>query len=165
MLSKFLRLRAPGQFIPSPGVALLPIPWFGGLFVAFVELDVASTRTAAAQIATGEVAVRQLDLKYVVAARLALVAHPHSRCARLTVNGDVVIDDPAIRIIRVKRVAGYCRLFHVHAVAVVDVIQVAPERAVLDATCHTEVGFRARGCASNPSTARHEVAHRRPCGL
>src|SRR5439155_17142902 len=140
-------------------------PWIGGLFVAFVELDVASTRMAAAQIASGEVAVGQLDLKYVVAARLALVAHPHSRRACLTVYGDVVIDDPAIRIIRVKRVAGHGRLFDVHAVAVVDVIQVAPERAVLDATRHTEVGFRARGCAGNPSTARHEVAHRRPCGF
>src|SRR5437879_3780876 len=148
-----------------PGVALLPIPWFGGLFVAFVELDVASTRMAAAQIATGEVAIGQLDLEYVVAARLALVAHPHSRRARLTVYRDVVVDDPAIRIIRVKRVAGYCRLFHVPAVAMVDVIQVAPERAVLDATCHTEVGFGARGCAGNPATTGHEVAHRRPCGL
>src|SRR5881396_3264784 len=99
-----------------PGVALLPIPWFGGLFVAFVELDVASTRMAAAQIASGEVTIGQLDLEYVVAARLALVAHPHSRRARLTVNGDVVVDDPAIRIIRVHCIACDCGRLHMHAV-------------------------------------------------
>src|SRR5439155_16727483 len=111
---------SPGAVYSLPrGRPFHPVPWVGGLFVALVELDVASTRTAAAQIATGEVAVRQMDLKCVVAARLALVAHPHSRRARLTVNGDVVVDDPAIRIIRVKRVAGHCRLFHVLAVAVV----------------------------------------------
>src|SRR2546425_13300057 len=127
----------PGGPVPFPrGRPLQPVPWLGGLLVALVELDVASTRMAAAQIAPGEVAVRQLDLEYVVAARLALVARPHSRRARLTVDGDVVINDPAIRIVRVKRVAGHCRVFHVHTAAVVDVIQVAPERAVLDATRH-----------------------------
>src|SRR5712691_7612494 len=98
--------------------------------MAPVKLDVASTRMTAAQIATGEVPAGQLDLEYVVAARLTLVARAHSRRSRLTVYGDVVINDPAIWISRVKRVAGHCRLLHVHTVAVVNVIQVAPERAV-----------------------------------
>ena len=39
-----------------------------------MELDIAAAGAAAAQIAAGEVAVGQLDLEYVIAARLTLVA-------------------------------------------------------------------------------------------
>src|SRR5882672_4235295 len=104
--------------------------------MALVELDVAPTRPTATQIATGEIAVGQLDLEYVVAARLALVAHPHSPRACLAIDRDVVVDDPAIGVIRIDGVARDGRGLHVHAIAVVDVVQVAPKGAILDATGH-----------------------------
>ncbi|TAK95019.1 MAG: hypothetical protein EPO07_15850 [Verrucomicrobia bacterium] len=88
---------------------------------------------SAAQIATGEIAVGQLDLEYVVAARLTLVAHAHARGARLTVNGHVAVNDAAIRVGRVHGITRDRRGFHVHAVAMINVIEMAPERAVLDA--------------------------------
>jgi hypothetical protein len=50
--------------------------------MTLVKLDVASARLSTTQIATGEVTVGQLDFKYVVSARLALVTRPHSRHAR-----------------------------------------------------------------------------------
>src|SRR6266705_1908948 len=62
---------------------------------AFVQLDVAAARVVASQIATGEVAVGQLDLEYVVAPRLAFVARAHAGGAGRTVNRDVVVNDPA----------------------------------------------------------------------
>ena len=40
----------------------------------------------------------------------------------------------------------------------IDVVEVAPERAVLDATGHTEVGLVARRCTRDPAAAGHEVA-------
>src|SRR5207249_4974701 len=95
---------------------------------------------------------------HVVAARLTLVAHAYSRGARLPVNGDVVVDDSAIGISQIDRVSGDRGGLYMHAIAVVDVVQVAPKRAVLDAAGHTEVGLGARGGARNPSTARDEVA-------
>ena len=61
--------------------------------MTLVELDVASARLSTAQIANGEVTVGRLDFKYVLSARLALVARPHSRRARLTVDRDVVVDE------------------------------------------------------------------------
>src|SRR5438552_6277096 len=78
---------------PTPvGATLYPL-------LALVELDVAPTGPAATQIATGEIAVGQLDLEYVIPARLALVTCPDSRSARLSINRDVVVNDPAIRVI------------------------------------------------------------------
>src|SRR5258706_9846448 len=126
--------------------------------VAPVELDVAATRVSAAQVATGEVAVGQLDLEYVVAARLALVARPHSGGARCAVDRDGVVNDPAGRIVWIRRVACDGRGLHVHAAAVVDVVEVAPERAVLDATAHTEVALRAGRGSRDPAPAGEEVA-------
>src|SRR5439155_23751643 len=126
--------------------------------LALVELNVAATRPAATQIATREIAVGQLDLEYVVAPRLALIAHADSGSAWLTVDRDVVIDDPAISVIRINCVSGDRGLFYVHAVPMVDVVEVPPERAVLDAAGDTEVALGARRCAGNPAAARHEVA-------
>src|SRR5262245_17468393 len=114
-----------------------------------------------AQIATGKVAVGQLDFENVVPARLALVTRPHSRGARLTVDGDGVVNNSAIRITRIRLVARDSRGFHKHAVTVVDVIQVAPERPVLDSPSHTEVGSRATRCPDDPAAASHEVTWRR----
>src|SRR3989442_179332 len=158
MLSKFLRGPAPGPYSLPRGRPFQPVPCVSGLFVALVELDVASTRMRAAQIATGEVAVGQLDLEYVVATRLALVAHAHARGARLTVNRDVVVNDAAIRVVRVERVARHGGGLHVHAVAMINVVEMAPERAVLDAALHPEVRLVSRRRARDPSATRHKVA-------
>src|SRR6266540_4083416 len=62
-----------------------------GLLLADVELDVATSRVAAAQVATSGIAVGQLNLKQVIAARFALVARPHPRRARLAIKGDGVV--------------------------------------------------------------------------
>ena len=75
----------------------------------------------------------------------------------MTVDRDVVVDDPAISVIRINGVPGDRCGLHVHAVAMIDVVQVAPERAVLHATGHTEVGLGARRCAGNPAAAGDEV--------
>ena len=82
-------------------------------------------------------------MEYVVAAWLALVAHPDSRRARLTVDRDDVVDDAAITVIRINSVSGDRCGPHVLAVAMIDVVQVAPQRAVLHTTGHTEVGLGA----------------------
>ena len=39
----------------------------------------------------------------------------------------------------------------------IDVVEVAPERALLDATSHAEVGLRSGRCAGNPTTTRRKV--------
>src|SRR5437899_1074505 len=137
-----VRIHTPGGFDP---------------LLALVELDVAATRVAAAQVATGEIAVGQLDFEYVVAARFALVAHPHARRAGLVVDHDGVVDDPAIGIIRIRLVSGDRGGLHVHPGGMIDVVEVAPERSVPDTTRHTEVGLGARRRAGDPPAARHEV--------
>src|SRR5438445_11200310 len=68
-----------------------------GPLLARVELDVASTRPRAAQVATGQIIVGQLDLEYVVAAGLALVAYSDSGCAWLTIDRNSVVDDTTSR--------------------------------------------------------------------
>jgi len=87
-----------------------------------MELDVASTRPRAAQIATGEITVGQLDLEYVVAAGLALVAYSDSGCARLTIDRNSVVDDTTSRVARINRVARDGGVFDVHAVAMIDIV-------------------------------------------
>ncbi len=129
--------------MPSPGCLfnrLLALSGCGRL-LALVELDVAATGVVAAQIATCEVAVGQLDFEYVIPARLAFVAHADSRSARLTVDRNRVVDDPAIRVIRINRVARDGRVFDVHARVMIDVVEVAPERAIFDTTRDTEIGL------------------------
>src|SRR4051812_46668131 len=106
-----------------------------------MELDVSPSGMAAAKIAAGEVTVGQLNFEYVVTAWFAFVAHPDSGRAGLTINRDVVLDNPTIGIIRINLVAGHRRRLHVHPVAVINVIEMAPERAVLDAAAHTEVAL------------------------
>src|SRR6266487_2510662 len=133
--------------------------------LALVQLDVASPWMTAAQITAGEVAARQLDLEYVVAARLALVAHAHPRGAGLSVNINIVVNDAAIGVGRIDCVSGDGGGLHVHSVAVVNVIEMAPERVVLESAAHAEVGLRARRRAGDPSAARHEVAPRRCAGF
>src|SRR5206468_2537708 len=106
----------------------------------------------------GPVPIGQIDVEFVVAARLALVTRQDCSMARLTIDGDVVFDSPATRVApRIGIVCGDCRLFHVHADAVIDVVEVAPQRAVPPAAGDTEVGPGARRRAGNPAAARHEV--------
>ena len=126
-----------------------------------MELDIAAAGAAAAQIAAGEVAVGQLDLEYIVPARLALIADAHSAGPRYPVNGDVEVNDPAIRIIRINGVDRHGGILDVLAIAMVYVIQVAPEGAFLDAAGDAEVAIRAGGGAGNPPATRHEVLWRR----
>src|SRR5437867_10139898 len=109
------------------------------------------------QVAAGEVAGGQLDLEYVVPARLALVAGPDSRRAGLTVNGDIVVNDSAGGVVRVHGISGHRGGLHMHAVAMINVVKVAPERSVLDAPRHTEVGLGPRRRAHDPAAARQEV--------
>src|SRR6266516_6579394 len=87
--------------------------------MALVQLDVASPWMTAAQITAGEVAARQLDLEYVVAAWLALVAHAHPRGAGLAVNINIVVNDAAVGVVRINGVSGDGRGLHVPSVAVV----------------------------------------------
>src|SRR5438093_12879561 len=61
-----------------------------------------------------------------------------------------------VRYLR-KYLSGDRRLFHVHAVAMIDVIQMAPERAIPHSARHTEVGLGARRRARNPAAASQEV--------
>ena len=105
----------------------------------------AATSMAAARLAPGEVAVRQLDFECVVAARLAFVARAHSRRAPLTVNGDVVINDPAIRIIRIQRIAGHHRLFRTQAVAVVDEFKSPKNAPILMPPATPKLAFAPEG--------------------
>src|SRR6266540_3273202 len=147
--------------------------------LALVELDVAATGVVAAQIATGGVVGRtinrtlstrswrwhctevQFDFEYIVSPWLAFVTHADARLeARYAIYGHVVTNDPAIRVtmINIVRVARDLCGLHVHAGAMIDVVEVAPERAVLDATRDTEIGLGARRRAGDPSAAGHEVA-------
>src|SRR5262245_48879554 len=59
---------------------------------------------------------------------------------------------------RVRRVARNGSSLDVHTRAMIDVIEVPPERAVLDAAGHTEVGLRAIRSAHDPAAAGEEVA-------
>src|SRR6266704_2558792 len=122
-----------------------------------MELDVATPGLAPAQVPAGKVTVGQLDLEDVVAARFAFVAGAHARRAGLVVDRDIVVDNPAVRVARIDRVTGDRRGLHVHPVTVVDVVQVAPERTVLDTAGHAEVGLRPRRRAGNPTAARQEI--------
>src|SRR5437763_271380 len=110
--------------------------------LARMELNVAATCVTAAHIPTRKVTVGQLDLEDVAAARLALVANAHSRRARLAVNGDVVVYNPAIRIVGVQNVAGYRRSLDMLASASVREVQVPPQfpTLLLDATGDGEIG-------------------------
>jgi len=101
------------------------------------------------------------DFEYIVSPWLAFVTHADARLgARYAIYGHVVTNDPAIRvtIINIVRVARDGCGLHVHAVAMIDVVEVAPERAVLDATRDTEIGLRARQCIGNPAAAGDEAA-------
>ena len=132
--------------------------------MTLVELDVASARLAATQFAAGGITAGQLDFEYVISARFALVAHADSRHARLIVDRDGVIDDPAIRVKRINRVSGDRCGFDLHATVMIDVVKVAPECAVLGTTRHTEVRLGAGRSAGNPAAAGDEVATRRCFG-
>src|SRR5205809_3241868 len=81
-------LRPRGLCFRPRGRPFQPDFSVGDLFVAMVELDIASTRTAATQVAAGEITVGQLNLEYVIATRLTLVARAHARRARLAVDRD-----------------------------------------------------------------------------
>ena len=131
-----------------------------GPLLALVELDVAPAWMAATQITAGEITVGQLNLEYVVAAGLAFVAYSDSGCARLTIDRNIIVDDTTSPVARINRVARDGGVFDVLAVAMIYVVQVAPERAVLDAPGHTEVGLRSRRRPGDPATAGHEVARR-----
>src|SRR5690348_15660039 len=113
---------------------------------------------AATQVACGAVAVGQLDAEVVVGARLAIVTRLDVRRAGLATDGDGVVDQPAIRVLGVGGVTRNGRGFDVHAVAVIDVIEMAPEGPVLDSAGDSEVGFGSGGGAGNPTPARDEVA-------
>src|SRR2546425_460696 len=142
--------------------------------MALVELDVAPAWMAATQITAGGVGRRigacstrrrwrcvvQFDLEYIVSPWLAVVTHADARLeARYVIIGHVVADDPAMfRLGRVGEVAGDRGRLHVHAGVMIDVVEVAPERAVLDATRDTEIGLGARRSNGNPAAAGDEAA-------
>src|SRR5437867_7570162 len=127
--------------------------------VPLVELDVAAPGTGAAQIAHGQIAALEPDPEEVIAAGLAVVGHPDAEVAAVTGVGAVRPADVAGPVVHehVPRDAG--RL-DVQAVAVVEVIQVPPESAVLHPSAHTEVGHRARRGPDDPASAGHEIARR-----
>ena len=115
----------------------------------------------AAQIAPGEIAVGQLDLEYVIPARLALVTCPDSRSACLSINRDVVVNDPAICVVRIRGVSSDGGGLHMRAVAMIDVVQIAPEGAIPDAAGSAEISVRARRRACYPAGGGDKVAARR----
>src|ERR1041384_8184604 len=101
-----------------------------------------------------------MDFEDIVTARLSLIAHTDSSRARYTVNRDAVIDQTATLVAGIGLVPRNCRLFHMHAVAMVDVVQVSPPGAVLDASSDSEIRLRARWCSRNPPAPGHEIATR-----
>ena len=70
-----------------------------------MQLNVAATRLVPAQIATGKVAVGQLNLEDVIATWLPFVASADPGRAGGTVDVHVVVDDPASRIVGIDRIA------------------------------------------------------------
>src|SRR5262245_12074233 len=128
--------------------------------MAVVQLDVSPAGPVSAQIATGRITVGQLDLENVVPARLSLVADMHPRGARLAVNGHVVVNEAASRVTGISRIARDRSLLDVHATAVINVVEVPPERPVADTPGDTEVGLGPGRRASDPAAARDEVAGR-----
>src|ERR1041385_4310944 len=130
----------PGNGTPTcHGVAIAG----EGRGIGLVKLDIAAAWLAAAQVAAGEVAIGQLDLEDVVAARHTLVADADPRGASLAINGHSVVNDPAIRIVGVNRIASDSGGLDVRAAAMVHVIQVAPAGAILDATGAAEFSHAA----------------------
>src|SRR6185503_9819321 len=108
--------------------------------VPLVELDVASSGVRSAQIAEGEVAALELDPEEIIAAGLAVVGHADPEVAGV----------PGVRLVGPADVAGPvvhedvsrdARRLHVHAAAVIEVVEVSPEGAVLHAPADAEVSL------------------------
>src|SRR5213594_4027768 len=105
--------------------------------VALVQLDVAAPGIRAAEIAGGLITALEPDPEEIIATGLAVVGHPDAEVAAVTGVRAVRPADVASPVVHehVSRDAG--RL-DVQAAAMVEVIQVAPEGAVLHPPAHTE---------------------------
>src|SRR5688572_3214910 len=122
-----------------------------------MELDVAPAGTSTAKVAPSVVASGQRDIEDIVAARLPIIRHNYARRAGDAVNEHVVIDLPCDRVQRdVSRDGG--RLY-VHAGAVIDVVEMAPERTAADAPGYAEGTISAGLRAGNEPAAGYLVAH------
>src|SRR5439155_42439 len=119
-------------------------------------LDVPPTRARAAQIAHGEIAALELDPEEIIAAGLAVVGHPDAEVAAVSGVRRIGPADVAGAVVD-EHVAGDARRFHVQARAVVEVVQVTPERAVLHAPADAEVPLGAGGSSDDPPSAGHEI--------
>src|SRR5258707_14454335 len=86
---------------------------------ALVQLDVPAAGMRTPEIACGVVAVRERYLEEVVAARFALVAGAHTRRAGRVIDRDLIVDDAAVGIRRIRGVANHSGGLHMHAVAVI----------------------------------------------
>src|SRR6266850_368825 len=114
-----------------------------------MQLDIAP-----AQSASGAVTVGQADKKSIIAAGFAVIGHVHHIGeAALPVDLRSSLD---VTRIPGPRVSGDTRSVHLHTGSVVNVLQMAPERAVTDAAPDTEVSLGAGECG-NPPASGHEV--------
>src|SRR5882762_3582158 len=126
--------------------------WWALLATGLVQLDVPTTQRTRRVVAAGHV-----ELEAVIASGLAIVRYVH------------LIGEPVLAIhlggtLDMARggvhypVGGYTGAFHPRASrTVIDVGQVAPERALFDPTRDTEVSFRAGGCGRDPAAAGDEI--------
>src|SRR5713226_4536294 len=102
-----------------------------------VELDV-----AASQLATGRIAVRQLDREGIIGARLTVIRHYDLvREAVLTIDLGGAVNFACIGAH--DHVVRYAGAMHLWAIgAMIDVLQMAPEAAVvLDSATNSKVAF------------------------
>src|SRR5712692_6487572 len=107
------------------------------LFAGVVELDV-----AASQLATGRIAVRQLDREGIISARLTVILHYHFvREAVLTIDLGCAVNFAGIRA--QDHVVCHAGAMHLRAIgAMIDVLQMAPEAAVvLDSATNSKVAL------------------------
>jgi len=98
----------------------------GRLLAMLMELEIAASGPMSAQITACGIPVGQANREEIIDSRFALIARPHFRGSRHTIDGHQVSDDSARRIAGVDEVSGDGRRLHVHAGAVVDVIEMAP---------------------------------------
>src|SRR6266478_7546160 len=109
-------------------------------------LDGAASGLAITQIASGEVTVRQRDGEVILLpVRVVAVAGANFGGSWRAVNRHIVSHDPALRIIRIHRITGAILLrLDMHAGAMINVGDVAPECAAPDSAFNAKRAFGAR---------------------
>lgn len=137
----------------APAVALAA---FG-----FVKLNVSATRTITTETPTRGIAIGENDLEGIVPSWLAVIGHLDCRRASYAVNRDIEVNEACQRCCNI--IASDSGGLDMHSGVVIDVIQVAPESAVANATSHAEVRF-SPARPDDPAATRDEVFAFTPWG-